>query len=247
MSNQNPTPRPRRRIAGERKVARPAATGALEPSPDEAAPAPGSTLDDRRPGGAASPPPGPPAEPVAGTTTEVMARPSRGPVPVPVMAGLGVLAVLLVLLATVGVVDGTGVQAFQEVDEQTQVDRAARTAPAVAERAAGAILSYDYETLDADRDAAARYMTPEYRKQYLDTFDGLVTDNAAKLKAVVEAEIKASGVAHADPDRVNVLLFVNQTTTSTAHGGEPQIALNRVMFEMERQGETWLVDGITSY
>ena len=33
---------------------------------------------------------------------------------------------------------------------------------------------------------------------------------------------------HADADRVDVLLYVNQTTTSTANGGEPQLALNRV-------------------
>ena len=49
-------------------------------------------------------------------------------------------------------------------------------------------------------------------------------DDAAKVKAKVEAEVKASGVVHADPDRVNVLLYVNQTTTSTANGGEPQVA-----------------------
>ncbi len=47
--------------------------------------------------------------------------------------------------------------------------------------------------------------------------------------------MKASGVSHADPDRVNVLVYVNQTTTSTANGGEPQLALNRVMFSMKRE------------
>lgn len=233
MSNQNPSQR-RRRIAGERKGARPAADPALE---------------ERRAGGATKPPP-PPAAPATGTSlapaTGTTPRRVRNPVPVPVMTGLGLLTLLLVVLATVGVGEGTGVQGFQEVDEQAQVDQAARTAPSVAERAAAAILSYDYETLEADRNTASRYMTKEYRTEYFDTF-GLVLDNAPDLKAVVEAEVKASGVAHADPDRVNVLLFVNQTTTSTANGGEPQIALNRVMFDMEKQGDTWLVDGITSY
>ena len=58
--------------------------------------------------------------------------------------------------------------------------------------------------------------------------------NAAKVKAKVQAEVKASGVSHADADRVNVLLYVNQTTTSTANGGQPQVALNRVMLSMVR-------------
>ena len=71
-------------------------------------------------------------------------------------------------------------------------------------------------------------MTPAYKKKYAGTFDKLVRPNAAKVRAKVEAEVKASGVSHADADRVNVLVYVNQTTTSTANGGEPQLALNRV-------------------
>ncbi len=59
-------------------------------------------------------------------------------------------------------------------------------------------------------------MTAYYRKEYLDTF-GLVLDNAPEVEADVEAEVRPRGSRHADPDRVDVLLFVNQTTTSTAN------------------------------
>ena len=136
---------------------------------------------------------------------------------------------------------------WSDVRTQDAVDQASRTAPAGAERASAAILSYGYSSLDADEKAAERYMTPGYRKKYADTFDRLVKPNATKLKAKVEAEVKASGVAHADADRVNVLLYVNQTTRSTANGGEPQVALNRVQLSMVKSGGTWLVDDITSY
>ena len=71
--------------------------------------------------------------------------------------------------------------------------------------------------------------------------------NAPKLRAKVEADVKASGVTHADADRASVLLYVNQTTTSTANGGQPQVALNRVQMSLVRRGGTWLVDDITSY
>jgi Mce-associated membrane protein len=74
-----------------------------------------------------------------------------------------------------------------------------------------------------------------------------VRPNAAKVRAKVEAEVKASGVSHADADRVNVLLYVDQTTTSTADSGEPQVALNRVQLSMVRVDGTWLVDDVTSY
>ena len=132
------------------------------------------------------------------------------------------------------------------MQEQDQVDRAVRTAPAAAERAATAVLAYDYRTLEADRDAAAATMTPEYRREYLKTFE-LVMDAAPARRARVEADVRASGVSVPGADRVEVLLFVNQTTVSTANSGEPQNALNRVVLTMERDGDVWRVDGITSY
>lgn len=234
MSSQNPNPsRPRRRIAGERKGARPVAvTETVEPS--EAAPT------SERP---ASPPPPAPAA-AAPVRPEAEAEPRA--VPWPVLAGLAALAAVLLVLAVGPFVDGMGWQDYKTASEQSEVDNARRTAPAVAERAAAAILAYDYKSLESDRNAAASYMTPEYRKQYLDTFDGLVLKLAVKQKARVETSVRASGVSAAGPDRVEVLLFVNQTTTSTANGGEPQTALNRVVFSMVRQGESWRVDDIKS-
>jgi Mce-associated membrane protein len=160
-----------------------------------------------------------------------------------VVAVLGVVTLVLVLLAGLGLFKWS----WSDVRAQDAVDEASRTAPASAERASAAILSYGYTSLDADEKAAERYMTPAYKKKYADTFDRLVKPNATKLKAKVEAEVKASGVAHADADRVNVLLYVNQTTRSTANGGEPQVALNRVQLSMVKQGGTWLVNDITSY
>ncbi len=234
MSNDNPSgpPSRRRRIAGERKGARsadpvrePGSAATEEPAFVEAPVADGDPVD------------APPDE---------VARDGRA-VPLRVLAVLGVAALVMVAFAAQGfAVDGLGLGSWRTVQEQTEVETAQRTAPATAERAAAAILSYGYEQLEADRDNAAKFMTPSYREEYLDTF-GLVLDNAPDLKAVVEADVRASGVSHADPDRVNVLLFVNQTTTSTANGGEPQTALNRVVLTMQRSGTGWLVDDITSY
>ncbi len=239
QSPQGGSPSRRRRIAGER-------TGAGRPAGDNAPGAESAPVADR------SAPPAPTTPPAstdapAPSTEEARTRPESRSVRTPVLAALAVAAVLLVAFAASGFgLDGVGVQAWRSVDEHTEVESAQRAAPAAAERAAAAILSYSHESLETDRDTAARFMTADYRKKYLDTF-GLVLENAPEVKAVVEAEIKASGVAHADPDRVNVLLFVNQTTTSTANQGEPQIALNRVMMTMQRQDGTWLVDDITSY
>jgi Mce-associated membrane protein len=235
MSTQNPNgPRPRRRIAGERKGQRAVPVSEAPESP-EAEPARPVDLGNQ------------PADvPPAAAVREAPEEPARSgrPVPWPVMVGLAVLAVVLLVVAAGPFVDGLGWKDYRDVAEQSDIDSARRTAPAAAERAAAAILAYDYKSLEADRDAAAQFMTEDYRKQYLDTFDGLVLELAVERKTRVEADVRASGVTAAGPDRVEVLLFVNQTTTSTANSGEPQTALNRVVFSMVRQGESWRVDDI---
>jgi Mce-associated membrane protein len=240
MSSQTPNPpRPRRRIAGERKGSRPID----DTNVDE-------TTTPPPPVEAQQAPPPPPAPAVAHTTPEPDASDGAAEqkgVSGKVLAGLAALALVLVVVAAGPFVDGMGVRDLREVSSQGEIDNARRTAPAAAERAAAAILAYDYKTLEADRDAAAKLMTADYREQYLDTFEKLVSELAVERKAVVAADVRASGVALANADRVEVLLFVNQTTTSTANSGEEQIALNRVIFTMERSDGTWLVDEITPY
>jgi Mce-associated membrane protein len=245
MSTQNPNvPRPRRRIAGERKGQRIVpATETDETATSGSAPVDSPSAATSRP---ASPPPPPPTVfPAEQAAAEPRAE--LRPVPWPIMVGLALLAVVLLAFAAGPFVDGMGWQDYRQVSAQDEVDSARRTAPAVAEDAAAAILAYDYKSLESDRNAAAQFMTPAYRKQYLDTFDSLVMKAAVARKAHVEASVRASGVTAAGADRVEVLLFVNQTTTSTANGGEPQTALNRVMFTMVRQDDSWRVDDITSY
>lgn len=163
-------------------------------------------------------------------------------VPLPVLAVLGVLAAVAVGFAAYFGFASQRAEAYQD---------ALDTAPSAAERAAVAVLSYDYESLEADRDAASRFLTEDYRKEYVETFDKLVRDNAEKTRAKVDAQVLASSAMVQSGDRsadsIPVLLFVNQTTVSTANAGEPQTALNRVKLDMENVDGTWLVDDITSY
>lgn len=160
------------------------------------------------------------------------------------MVTAGVLAVLLVAAAA-----WLGLRTWdvREVRRSSAVADARTASTATAERAAAVILSYDYKTLDDDEKAAERYMTAGYAKKYAKTFDKLVRPNAADLHAHVEATVRASGVVTADPDRSDVLLFVDQTTVSKANDGQKQTALNRVEMKMVQQGGRWLVSDITSY
>ena len=227
----------RRRIAGERTSRRPE-----QPGPRAAArPAVEPTVHEVPVAEPAA------AEPVAAEVA-IQEKPAEVKAAVPAApAGKGpsnlVLAVLAVVTAVV-----VAAAAYFAVPawRDRAVEQAQQTAPSVAERAVQAILSYDYRSLGRDEKAAASYLTPAYTKKYENTFS-LVKHNAPGLKAKVTARVLGSGVSEADPDHAHVLVFVDQTTRSTANGGQPQVALNRVMLDMVRQDGRWLVNGITSY
>lgn len=204
--------------------------------------------------------PGPPIPGASGpvTTRPAVVESAAGPHVVPATEGgprrpgapLAVLAVLALLAVTAAAWFGSrGWQAYQEEKQAEDYQLALDRAPAAAEAAAAAVLSYDHRSLEADRDAAAKFLTDGYREEYVSTFDELVRENATKARATVEAEVLASAPMNSsreEPDRIPVLLFVNQTTTSTA-SAEPSVALNRVRLDMVEVDGTWLVDGITSY
>ena len=244
MSSQNPRSQgPRRRIAGERRPGRP------QPS-------------DRTPPAAPPPPQTPAAESAApksrGTKTRATktrarkaappagSRPATGRRAAPSWRWIAVLGVVVLAMVAVTAYLGLVKWDIRDVREANRVDEASRTAPSVAERAAATILSYNYKSLDADQKAAERYLTPSFRKKY-DGSMKLVARSAPKLRARVDAEVKASGVSDAQADRADVLVYVDQNTVSAANGGEPQLALNRALFRMKRVDGSWLVDDITSY
>lgn len=245
MSSSSSGPR-RRRIAGERKT--------VSPRPAEETPAPESPATGAPTTGErdATPPPPPIAREDArkpSTASTEKEQRTRRPASPRLMLGTVAAAAVLLLTALVLalLVEGAGWGDWKRVQQNDQVTDAIRTAPGAAEQAAATILAYDHESLEADRDAAAALMTPDYREEYVETFDDLVLEAARERKAQVEADVRASGVAAAGPDRVEVLLFVNQTTVSTANSGEPQTALNRVVLAMEKVDGAWRVDDITSY
>jgi Mce-associated membrane protein len=105
------------------------------------------------------------------------------------------------------------------------------------------ILSYDHASFDKGTTEAEKLMTARFRKEYGDTVD-LVREDALAKKSVVRAEVVASSVVEADADRVEALLFVNQTTDAQDLE-EPRVDLNRVVVTLVPDGDGgWLVDDL---
>jgi Mce-associated membrane protein len=120
----------------------------------------------------------------------------------------------------------------------------ARDAQAVAERAAVAILAYDYRDLEGSREAASAYMTDDYRAKYDQLFE-VLEENAPSTKTIVRAELVASAVGLIGEDRIQVLVFVNRPTLN-AELTEPEIYRDQATLTMVEVDGEWLVDDMTT-
>lgn len=233
----DPTPAPRRKIAGERRLRRP-------PEPDtEPAAEPAEALEATGPGteqpsGALPPPPRPPA------SRRLPGAQSFARVPNWLLIGLALLlSAAVVFDVVVGIRSQT--QAQERTTSSAAITSALRQAPVQAETAAVRALAFDYKTLQDDADEAKRFMTTQYAATFQKTVDGLLVAPANQRKAHVEADVKAAGVVSASAAKVEVMLFVDQTSTTTLQS-QPQTYLNRVLFTMVKSGDRWLVDGVTA-
>jgi Mce-associated membrane protein len=184
--------------------------------------------------------PAPAGEPsVEGRSGEGQAAGGRSPagarsgVPGWLLAGLGVLAAVLVATTTWAWSAG----AAGEEDS-------ARAAQAAAERAVVPVLSYDYEDLEGGQRRAQALMTGSYRAEY-DKLFAVIEDNAPATRTRVDVDVVSSGIVRASDDRVQVLVFVDRPTTNKA-SAEPVVYKDQVTLSMQRVDGEWLVDDMTT-
>ncbi len=126
------------------------------------------------------------------------------------------------------------------------VATATTQALSAAERAAPAVLSYDYRDLDANASAAHAMMTKTYRDESYDPLFKIIKSNAPGLKTIVSVDkIVASGIVRSGDDRVQVLVFLNRTTSNAS--GQQALTQDQVVMTMQRgdDGE-WLVSDMNT-
>jgi Mce-associated membrane protein len=225
---------PRRRVAGERSRLRRGepeqpdeSRSAVPVEAEERSPVTAPTITDgHRVDLSKGDRPEPPVSPTVGE------RAPRWPYVV-----AGVLAVLLVTgIAAAGVL-------FFRVQDAKAASAARSEAVAAARSHAQAILSYDYRTLDADFARASKALTGTFKKDYASTTSTVVRPSAGQYHVVVKADVTAASVVQASAHRAVVLLYVDQTTTSTRLEG-PKVDLNRVRMTLVEQDGKWLVSAV---
>jgi Mce-associated membrane protein len=148
---------------------------------------------------------------------------------------------VLALLLVAGLV-AVAVLGWQYREARTTQD-ARGEALTAARQAAPVVLSYDYQHLDRDFTRARTHLTGGFRDDYRKTTTAVVAPTAEKYHGVVKATVATASVVSASPDKVVVLLFVNQVTQSTQVSGS-RLDLNRVRMTMSRTSEGWKVSAV---
>jgi Mce-associated membrane protein len=153
----------------------------------------------------------------------------------------GVVAALTVAVLLSGGIAGAAWYGDHRVQQR---DSAVRESIAAANTAAQAIFSYDYRTFDASVANGRSFVTGPFAKEYAQTTATLKAA-AQKEQAVVRAEVSAAGVVTASPDRVELLLYVNQYRRNVNVVGE-KVDQNRVTLTMVRVGRDWRVSAASA-
>ncbi|SDM84732.1 hypothetical protein [Nonomuraea jiangxiensis] len=157
--------------------------------------------------------------------------------------------VVIVLLGVLVVAAGVLVPTMWfDLRHLREADAAGAQAMAAARKVAPDLLSYDYRTVEADLAKARTYTTGALTGQYRELATTLVP-RARAQKVVQTVAVAGVGVEHAEPDRVEVLLFVNTGTVKEIPGeAEPQqqFTQNRARFVMVRQDSRWLVADLST-
>jgi Mce-associated membrane protein len=215
-SEKSPTSVRRRRIAGERS--RPTERPAPPPS------------SKPKPASKGGPPRGPSdARSTAGW------RPGR-----PTLAWFVPLCVLT--FAAAGVAIGLGV--LEARDDGDLQDREDAVAPAG--QAAEELLSFRYDTLEAELESERELMTDSYAEEFLNVFPDQAQDLTSERQATVESTVLAAAPLECgdecSSESVDVLLYLN--TEAAVQAEAPEVNPNRAVVTMNLEGDQWLVDGI---
>jgi Mce-associated membrane protein len=150
--------------------------------------------------------------------------------------GLGLLAVVVVAAVALA----SWMYFFQYRPDQQTDPGAQKAALTAATEGAVALLSYSPESIDRDLAAAKSHLTGEFLTYYSQFVDQIVKP-ATKQKAVKStAAVTRAAVSEMHADSAVVLLFVNQTSTSSERP-EPSLLASSVLVTVTDVNGHWLV------
>ncbi|MFJ9036064.1 hypothetical protein ACIRF8_05695 [Streptomyces sp. NPDC102406] len=203
-----------------------------------------------------APAPAPVSTPAAASRpAPAPARVTEPAVPRPRREGRALLAVLCLLTLLLGAFAGWAYAETRGLKDDaatsnTALTDAARTSEVKGQagRAVNALFSYDHADPGAARKAAATYLTGKAVAQHR-TLLAPVLAQAEKEKTVVTTTVTDSAVERIDGDRARVLVFADQSSTSTAAKAKDAANYAGAMLAVDlvhRDGR-WLISAIDTF
>ena len=148
------------------------------------------------------------------------------------------LSLVVLLLASAGLATWTYLSMYRP-DQQTNDEVAARVVQAATDGTV-ALLSYAPETLDKDFANAKGRLTGDFLNYYSNFTETIVTPAAKQKSVKTAAAVVRSAVSRLEPKNAEVLLFVNQTTTSKENP-DGAYAASSVKVGLTKIGNDWLI------
>ncbi|MGW0903252.1 hypothetical protein [Streptomyces sp. NPDC002853] len=173
------------------------------------------------------------------------ARGERGPVPWPL-----VLALLAVVAAGFAVFAHTRAGTARDVPalRNAALTDTARTSEVkgTVGQAVDAVFSYDHADPGRSEKAADRYLTGKAVTQHRKML-AQVRARGERQKLVLSTTVTHSGVEVIDGDRARVLVFADQSNTSTAKGGSTTHAAAMFAVDVVHRGGAWQIANIDTF
>jgi Mce-associated membrane protein len=147
---------------------------------------------------------------------------------------------VLVMLAVASVALATWMYVLQYRSDQ-QIDPAAEKAVlTAAAEGSVALLSYSPDSIDRDLATANSHLTGEFLTYYRQFTDEIVRPAAKQKSIKSSATIARAAISEMHTDSAVVLLFVNQTSTSSDRP-EPSLLASSVLVTLTNVDGNWLI------
>ncbi|GJF08660.1 hypothetical protein NGTWS0302_26620 [Mycolicibacterium cyprinidarum] len=155
-----------------------------------------------------------------------------------IRAMVGIILLAGALIASAGMAGWLYLYQYRP-DQQTNA-AAAKVALDAASSGTIALLSYAPDSLDQDFTAAKSRLTGDFLSYYTQFTEQIVTPAAREKSVKTEASVVRAAVSKIQPDSAEVLVFINQTTTSKENP-DGAFAASAVKVGMKKVDGAWLI------
>jgi len=105
------------------------------------------------------------------------------------------------------------------------------------------LLTYSYQNIDADLAAEKGWLTGPFADQYTDLVTTKISPAAKRAKVSTSAAIASAGVVSIHRDQVQLLLFVN-VTTSSSELSAPRVSGSRLLVTADLVDGAWRISAL---